>query len=231
MAEEMAKRFHVEYEYWLSNDRISYTSGGEEGIAKTTILVSLPQAEYTVLSHATKRYATTTLPPDLRNLYADAALGLFATGTVAVSAMSNDLRRNVQGFSCNGYQVAVDGSGGLLSSTIWATEALNLDWARVEEMLASIRTLGGEGHLCSRCQPRIKGFPLWEEIDIATIKVTLEAVQVEEGPAPPEAFMIPSDAVRAEKLEPRDLLDLSSRAGAAMLKETTRKLKETTRKK
>lgn len=189
----------LEITYWIGDDRALRDDG------QTAML--LRDDKLYILDHAEKSYAELDVPVDLSSFFPEASRDqmkqMLQAMEMQASVEPTDERKEINGWPARRYEVRLQNQMGMkVESTIWATEAVDVDldsFHRMSRAMASLQP-GGAGVVEELLQ--IAGVPVLMESRIQAMGGSTtsreELVSAETKEPPPGVYELPDGYERTE---------------------------------
>lgn len=196
-------------ELWIKDQQIVIKAGNAK-----TFIFDLAKKQLLFLNDKEKTYVEIAVPPDRTKIFSEQLAAKYKmykeTGTVTRTAKTQEL----QGRICTGYEVKTwSDSGGIRfgerSAIVWASTDVPFDIAVYHGVLRCIRALYNRDDVLIDNLDKIKGCQMGLDMTMvrqgSEIKVRHRIVEMSQKEAPADAFSVPGDYTKKERLSFRDL--------------------------
>lgn len=199
----------IESELWIKDKKIVLNTGREK-----SYIFDLAKKTFVFINHKDKSYAEMAVPLDPAKIFTDQLAAKYdmykETGTTAKTGKTME----ILGKKCTGYEAKTwrDSAGIRFderSFIVWTSTDVPFDLDIYHGMLRCIRVLYNRDEAFLKNFDEMRGLQLGVDSTIVKqgteIKVTHRDVEMTEKHAPEDAFAIPKEYTKKEKLSFRDL--------------------------
>lgn len=196
-------------EYWIKGKKIAIKSGRDK-----TFIFDLTKKQFLFINDKEKTYVEISVPPDRTKIFSDQLAARYEmykeTGTVTRTGKTQEL----QGKTCTGYEVKTwSDSGGIRfgerAAVVWASTDVPFDIAVYHGILRCIRALYNRDDVLIKNLDKIKGCQMGMDMTMvrqgSEIKVRHRILEMSQKEAPADAFSVPEDYTKKERLSFSDL--------------------------
>ncbi len=176
---------------WIGKDRMRADTG------TGSMIVRLDQQKLYQIDNSAKTYSEVDLPVDLAKIMPPEMAGMAAALQFTITVTPTDETKMVGSWNARRYDMVMKNSMMEMTSKIWATTDVKLDYATVRDMAAAMVSVQPGMEEMVKELAKIDGFQVLMEGSMVimgnNVETTIKVISIEESGAPAGGYEPPAD--------------------------------------